>query len=56
MTSNVGSRFDLDLEVRPETSKMRTSRSWKMSYQGRLFCSWLGGLGASSGRDSLLQR
>lgn len=44
MTFNVGSRFDLDSEVRPEMSKMGSFQSWKMSCHGR-YCSWLGGLG-----------
>lgn len=35
MTCDVGSRFDLDLEVSLEMSEMGSLWSWKMSCQGR---------------------
>lgn len=55
MTLNVGSRLDLELEVRPGLARRGVSSLGRCPARADKLCSWLGGLGASSGRAGLAQ-
>lgn len=55
MTLNVGSRLDLELEVRPGLARWGVSSLGRCPARAHKLCSWLGGLGAPSGRAGLDQ-
>lgn len=55
MALNVGSRLDLEWEVRPGLARWGVSSLGRCPARADKLCSWLGGLGASSGRAGPVQ-
>lgn len=55
MTLNVESGLDLELEVRPGLERWGVSSLGRCPARADKLCSWLGGLGASSGKAGLDQ-